>query len=142
VKRVLRGRRREETDRFVALRSHYLFATEFCQPGVAGAHEKGGVESGVGRFRRTHLVPVPHFDNYEALNRYLRAHCQADDSRRLAGRGQTVAEDWEVEGRPLLPLPEEPFPTAEISTVWVNAKGLVSSHTNRYWSRSGWWAGG
>jgi transposase len=132
VKRVLRGRRREETDRFVALRSHYLFAAEFCQPGVAGAHEKGGVESGVGRFRRTHLVPVPHFDNYEALNRYLRAHCQADDSRRLAGRGQTVAEDWEVEGRQLLPLPEEPFPTAEISTVWVNAKGLVSSHTNRY----------
>jgi transposase len=28
VKRVLRGRRREETDRFIALRSHYLFEAE------------------------------------------------------------------------------------------------------------------
>jgi transposase len=132
VKRVLRGRRREETDRFIALRSHYLFAAEFCQPGAAGAHEKGGVESGVGRFRRTHLVPVPQFDNYEALNRYIRAQCQADDRRRRAGRTQTVAEDWEVEGGQLLALPGEPFPTAEISTAWVSAKGLVSSQTNRY----------
>jgi hypothetical protein len=71
VKRVLRGRRREETDRFVALRSHYLFAAEFCQPGVAGALRVGGVESDVGRFRRTHLVPVPHFEDYEAMNSSL-----------------------------------------------------------------------
>lgn len=132
VKRVLRGRRREETERFVALRSHYLFEAEFCQPGVEGAHEKGGVESGVGRFRRTHLVPVPRFEDYEALNCYLRAQCQVDDGRRRAGCAQTVAEDWEVEGGQLLPLPRELFSTAEISTAWVNAKGLVSSHTNRY----------
>jgi transposase len=28
-------------------------------PGPAGAHEKGGVEGEIGRFRRRHLVPVP-----------------------------------------------------------------------------------
>src|SRR3954469_11424358 len=44
VKRVLKGRRRLESDRFVALRSHYLFASEFTTPGIEGAHEKGGVE--------------------------------------------------------------------------------------------------
>lgn len=132
VKRVLRGRRREEMDRFIALRSHYLFEAEFCQPGVEGAHEKGGVEGGVGRFRRTHLVPVPRFEDYEALNRYLRGQCQADDGRRLSGRPQTVVEDWEVEAHQLLPLPAEPFPTVEMSTAWVNAKGLVSSRTNHY----------
>jgi transposase len=32
VKTVLKGRRRVETDRFVALRSHYLFASEFTTP--------------------------------------------------------------------------------------------------------------
>ena len=59
VKKVLKGRRRVESDRFVALRSHYLFASQFTTPGLEGAHEKGGVEGEVGRYRRNHLVPVP-----------------------------------------------------------------------------------
>ncbi|WP_344613904.1 hypothetical protein [Dactylosporangium salmoneum] len=29
----------------------------YCQPGLQGAHEKGGVEGQVGWFRRNHLVP-------------------------------------------------------------------------------------
>ena len=33
-------------------------AASFTIPGVEGAHEKGGVEGEVGRFRRRHLVPV------------------------------------------------------------------------------------
>jgi len=40
VKQVLKGRRRTEADRFVALRSHYLFDSEFTRRGKAGAHEK------------------------------------------------------------------------------------------------------
>jgi len=51
VKQVLRGRRRVETDRFVALGSHYLFESQFTTPGIQGAHEKGGVEGEVGRYR-------------------------------------------------------------------------------------------
>lgn len=43
VKLVLRGRRRVETDRFIGLRSHYLFDSQFTLPGIEGAHEKGGV---------------------------------------------------------------------------------------------------
>jgi hypothetical protein len=59
VKKVLKGRRRVESDRFVALRSHYLFCSQFTTAGLEGAHEKGGVEGEVGRCRRNHLVPVP-----------------------------------------------------------------------------------
>lgn len=40
-----------------ALRSHYGFDSFFCRPGIDGAHEKGGVEGEIGRFRRRHLVP-------------------------------------------------------------------------------------
>jgi transposase len=40
VKLVLRGRRREETDRLIALRSHYLFDSAFTLAGLQGAHEK------------------------------------------------------------------------------------------------------
>jgi len=41
VARVLRGRDRAEAERFIALRSHYLFGSFFCLPGPEGAHEKG-----------------------------------------------------------------------------------------------------
>ena len=57
--RSIKGRDRTEAERFVALRSHYGFESFFCQPGLKGAHEKGGVEGEIGRFRRRHLVPVP-----------------------------------------------------------------------------------
>lgn len=59
VVRVLKGRDRTESERFTALRSHYGFDSFFCRPGIEGAHEKGGVEGEIGRFRRRHLVPVP-----------------------------------------------------------------------------------
>jgi transposase len=58
VVRVLRGRDRPESERFIALRSHYGFDSFFCIPGKQGAHEKGGVEGEIGRFRRRHLGPV------------------------------------------------------------------------------------
>jgi transposase len=41
VVRVLRGRDRAESERFIALRSHYGFDSFFCTPGKDGAHEKG-----------------------------------------------------------------------------------------------------
>jgi transposase len=45
VTRILLGRDRVENERFVALRSHYGFDSFFCEPGLEGAHEKGGVEA-------------------------------------------------------------------------------------------------
>ena len=37
-------------------------------PGKDGAHEKGGVEGEIGRFRRRHLVPVPNVASLAELN--------------------------------------------------------------------------
>jgi transposase len=132
VKQVLRGRRRVETDRFVGLRSHYLFASQFTTPGLAGAHEKGGIEGEVGRFRRTHLVPVPQVGDLAELNRALLAGCETDLRRRIVGRDVTVGEAWRIE-RPLLrPLPAEPFDTSETAAPRVDAKSLVTVRQNRY----------
>jgi hypothetical protein len=50
VFRVLFGRDRDESQRWVAFRSHYGFDAFYCQPGVEGAHEKGGVEGEVAGF--------------------------------------------------------------------------------------------
>jgi len=50
VTRVCKGRDRDESERFIALRSHFGFDSFFCIPGIKGAHEKGGVEGEIGRF--------------------------------------------------------------------------------------------
>jgi transposase len=132
VKQVLRGRRRVETDRFIALRSHYLYTSTFTTPGIEGAHEKGGVEGEVGRFRRRHLVPVPQISTLGELNSRLLAGCNGDMHRRITGRTATVAEDFERE-RPLLrSLPDQPPQVAEELTPRVDEKALITIKQNRY----------
>src|SRR5579859_3370421 len=132
VRKVLRGRTRVESERFTLLRSHYLFKAEFCQPGLRGAHEKGGVEGEVGYFRRNHLVPVPQVADWS----HLVAHCQRAVSlelgRHLDGREQTVGEAGEAERELLRPLPAEPFDARLRMTARVDAKGRVSVLRNRY----------
>jgi hypothetical protein len=132
VKKVLKGRRRVESDRFVALRSHYLFASQFTTPGLEGAHEKGGVEGEVGRFRRNHLVPVPTVADLAALNALLLAGCEADFARQIAGRAETIRQAWAIERPLLLALPQEPFDSSEAAAPRVDQKALVTIRQNRY----------
>lgn len=132
VKQVLRGRQRVQTDRFIALRSHYLYESQFTIPGVEGAHEKGGIEGEVGRFRRRHLVPVPEVSTLAELNARMLAGCEGDLHRRIAGRAETVGESFARE-RPLLRgLPAERASTAEEATPRVNSKALVTIKQNSY----------
>src|SRR3954452_24241771 len=126
VKQVLKGRRRVETDRFVALRSHYLFASEFTTPGLDGAHEKGGVEGEVGRFRRNHLVPVPVIADLAELNALLLEGCEADLGRRIDGRAATIRQAGAIERRLLGAWPAEPFDAAEAAAPRVDQKSLVT----------------
>lgn len=130
VKRVLRGSRREETARFVAFRSHWRFASEFCTP--AEGHEKGGVENEVGRFRRNHWVPVPRARDLEELNRQLLAACRADEARTVAGREQSVGAGMLVERGHLLPLAAEGFDLVEVSFPVVTSLSCVKVKTNAY----------
>ena len=113
VKQVLRGRRRVEQDRFVALRSHYLYESAFTRRGREGAHEKGGVEGEVGRFRRSHLVPVPRVASLAEPNALLEDGCFADLHRRIRGRAETVGEALRIEGRALRELPLAGYEKAE-----------------------------
>ncbi len=132
VAQVMKGRRRVESDRFVALRSHYGFKSSFCLSGKQGAHEKGGVESEVGRFRRRHLVPVPKVESLAELNGRLEAACLADLGRTIVGRTEPVGEMLERERRLLAPLPLEPHTTAEEASPRVDSKAMVTIRQNRY----------
>jgi transposase len=132
VAKVLRGRRRQEQDRFVALRSHYLFEASFTRRGKEGAHEKGGVEGEVGRFRRSHLVPVPHVASLSELNDRLGAACIADLEHTIRGRSETVGEALGQETPRLRALPAFAFETSEHAHPRVDFKALATVRQNRY----------
>jgi transposase len=125
VVRVLRGRDRAESERFIALRSHYGFDSFFCIPGKDGAHEKGGVEGEIGRFRRRHLVPVPDVASLAELNQLIAAGDQLDESRVITGRPVTVAAAFAAEQPLLQPLPGEPFDAARLLQARVDNRARV-----------------
>jgi hypothetical protein len=131
VAKVLRGRRRVETDRFVAMRSHYLFESRFTRAGKEGAHEKGGVEGDVGRFRRTYLVPVPEVASLAELNNRIGGWLIEDLGRTVRGRRETVGEALGRELDLLRPLPAEPFDTSEHATPRVDSKALATVRQNQ-----------
>jgi len=131
VKKILRGRQREETTRVIAFRSHWGFQSEYCNP--ASGNEKGGVEGEVGRYRRNWLVPVPEASDLAELNQRLLAGCVASRSRTIGGRSMTVGEASQMERAHLLPLSEERFPIDEILfPLIVDNKGRVKVKTNWY----------
>jgi transposase len=131
VKKILRGRQREETSRVIAFRSHWGFQSEYCNP--ASGHEKGGVEGEVGRYRRNWLVPVPEAADLIELNQKLVAGCLASRSRTISGKSMTVGEASQMERRHLLPLAEERFPIDEILfPLVVDNKARVKVKTNWY----------
>src|SRR5690348_862158 len=132
VVRVLRGRDRAEAERFIALRSHYGFDSFFCTPGKEGAHEKGGVEGEIGRFRRRHLVPVPAVGSLAALNQLIAAADMVDDGRVITGRPVTVAAAFAEEQLAMGPLPAEPFDPARLLQARVDARARVCVRQNYY----------
>ncbi|MDY7529968.1 MULTISPECIES: IS21 family transposase [unclassified Cryobacterium] len=119
------GRQRTENDRWVLFRSHYGFDAFYCHPGIEGAHEKGGVEGEVGRFRRTHLSPMPVVDCLEQLNERIRGWDLDDENRRISDRIRTVAQDFALE-RPLLaPVTADRFEPGLSLTPRVNRSSLI-----------------
>jgi transposase len=119
VTRVMAGRSRTETARWAAFRSWYGFDAFYCVPGAEGAHEKGGVEGEIGRFRRGFLVPVPRVASLAELNARLAEDDLADSRRHIGYRAASVAADFTAEQRFLAPLPGEGFDTGTV--LWPRA---------------------
>ena len=98
-------------------------------PAAQGAHEKGGVEGEVGRYRRAHLVPVPKVDDAARAQRPARGRLL----RRLRAADRAAAprrsrEAFRARCGRCGPLPVEEFDTAEPPR---------RASTRRRWSRSG-----
>jgi len=125
VTRVLKGRDRDEAERFVAMRSHYGCESFFCQPGLKGAHEKGGVEGEIGRFRRRHLVPVPKVATLAELNEHIGAADVLDDARVITGHPITVGAAFALEREALMGLPAEAFDPGRLLLARVDKRARI-----------------
>ena len=132
VTRVLKGRDRTESDRFIALRSHYGFDSFFCIPGKAGAHEKGGVEGEIGRFRRRHLVPLPKITTLVELAELIASGDSTDEDRVITGRTTTVGVAFAAEQPTLMPLPREVFDPWVLESRRVDQRARVSIRQCHY----------
>lgn len=132
VLRVLLGRERLEHPAFLTLRSHYGFESFYCTPGVEGAHEKGGVEGEVGRFRRRHLTPVPRVDSLAALTQVFAAADVCDDDRHITGRAEPVKVIFTREQAQLQSLPDKPFRAVTRLQVRVDNKARICVRQSYY----------
>ncbi|MEP6816642.1 MAG: IS21 family transposase [Marmoricola sp.] len=132
VSRVLFGRNRTESARWVAFRSHHGFDAFYCNPGVEGAHEKGGVEGEGGRFRRNHLVPVPVVATMAELNDLLVGYDLDDDHRRIDNRTMSIGQHFALEADLLRPLPAEVFETGLTLTPRVDRYARVTVRQCHY----------
>jgi len=63
---------------------------------------------------------------------YLRATCEQDQRRTIAGREQSIGAAMQAEQAHLLPLPQEGFDLAEVSFPKVDGSGCVRVRTNFY----------
>ena len=126
------SRLRVETDRWIAFRSHYSLTAFYCQPGLGGAHEKGGVEGDIGWFRRNHFVPIPQVTTLAELNAMVDRWDIEDEARRIGTQPRTVGELFTVEVPLLKALPFEPFETGRWFHPRVDRYAQVTVRTNRY----------
>jgi transposase len=133
VKKVIfKSRSREENERWTRFHEFHGFVPFYCEPGLRGAHEKGGVEGQVGYFRRNYLTPVPRVESLEELNAHIAACEEKENARRIGSRIRTIAQDFDREFPHLLPLPPEPFETALTLTPRVDRYGMITVKMCRY----------
>jgi transposase len=128
VKKILKDGRREQTVGFIGLRSHFLFEEAFAT--VARGNEKGGVENLVGFVRRNFMVPLPNFENFEALNQHLAACCKKRQLTVVRGHKETIADRLTKES--FLPLPTVAYEGCRVQSGSITSQGLVRFQNNDY----------
>ncbi len=133
VIKVGKGKERTLTKKFTELQGFYAFDVNFCKPGIEGAHEKGGVESGIGFSRRNWLVPVPQVSSIDELNAIIWTRCNTDGMRIVAGQPTSIDEAFELERGKLLVLPKRNFdPGVPRGCAIADTYQTIAFENNRY----------
>ena len=115
--------RRQLTQRFQALVSHYVFEPCFARIGVG--HDKGGVEARGNAIRLQHLVLIPQGPSLPAIAEELLAGIDHAARQRRDARGVSVAERFAQECEVLRPLPLRPFDPRKVMAVSIRSTSTV-----------------
>jgi transposase len=116
-------RRRQLTDRFAALASHYLFEPCFARPGEG--HDKGGVESRGRGIRLQHMVPIPRGETLSEIAEALRADLDAAAATKRDREGASVLDRFAHDVAVMRELPSAPFEARRCQTVSISSKATV-----------------
>lgn len=129
---VFRSRSREEDPRWIHFHEYYGFTPFYCEPGLRGAHEKGGVEGPVGYFRRNYLTSVSRANSLEELKARLAGFETREGERRIGARIRTIGRDFAREAPHRLPLSDAAFTTGITLTPRVDRYGMITVKMCRY----------
>lgn len=130
VKRVLKGRDREETNDFHAFRGAYALHVDFCAP--ARGNEKGSVETGVRYVRNLVFRPKPQVATLDELNASILKELDADLDARMVIQGRTARQAAMAEKEHLRPLPVYLPAACRTTARVVNKFGHVRVDRNTY----------
>ena len=130
VAKILGDGTRKRTRVFSELQSHYLSEDRFGRPGKG--NDKGHVEGGIGFGRRNFLVPIPHFESFEALNAWLEEQCLERQDEVLRGHGETIGERLLRDLDALLPRPAAPYDACHKVSTRATSISMVRYHCNDY----------
>jgi hypothetical protein len=130
VDKVLTGKQRQVNARFLAMVSHYVFETTFCNP--AAGWEKGQIEKRVQDGRHQLWQPMPSFPTLDALNEWLERRCQElwSETRHESEPG-TIADVWRSEAPSLMQI-SRPFDGFVEHSKPVSSTCLISFERTRY----------
>ena len=130
VIQVGKGKERKLNEKFIELRSHYLFNSRFCN--VASGNEKGHAENLVKLAQRTFLAPPPHIASLEELNEHLLARCVAMLDKKAPDSDKTRGELLEEERPHFLPLPNHRFEACVKQSSFATKQSLIEYDCNYY----------
>jgi transposase len=130
------GLKRELTERFKALVSHYLFEPCFARPGEG--HDKGGVEARGKGIRLAHMTPIPRGQTLPAIAEDLLAAVEKAGKRKVDREGKSVVDRFAEEAEKLRALPEWPFAARLVKLVQVSKQALVRIDGAEYSVPSHW----
>ena len=116
---------------YKALKSHYAFNAQFCNP--SSGNEKGLVENLVGYIRRNTMVPMPRVSSIDELNEKLIHKCiKYNKTHKIQGRIQTVGENLLAEIKAFLPLPKYQYEISKTLYTRINSFSTITYETNKY----------
>ena len=130
VAKIMPNGIRKRTQRFSAMLSHYVINDRYGRPGKD--NDKGKIEGLVGYARRSFMVPMPRFADWDAFNDYLDLQCLTRQDDILRGHKVSIGERLNADLAVMQALPAAPFEACDLQSGQVTSTSMVRYRGNDY----------